>query len=112
MQSLHHNLLDVCKYLMMKSLIWQMVHTRTSEDTILDIREGSIERGRGHVPRYGAPPPPPVSLEQLLATRNDLMRRPIENDEHRGTSASNPTTKKGIPHTKTFWQLTRQSLPM
>jgi hypothetical protein len=90
MQSLHHNLLDVCKYLMMKSLIWQMVHTRTSEDTILDIREGSIGCGHGQVPRYGAPPPPPVSLEQLLATRNDLMRRPIENDEHRGTERQQP----------------------
>jgi hypothetical protein len=29
-----------------------------------------------------------------------------------GLSASNPDTKKGILHTQTFWQLTRQSLPM
>jgi hypothetical protein len=62
-----------------------MVHTRTSEDAIVDIPEGSVGHGRGQVPRGGAPPPPPVSLEQLLATQNDLMRRLIENDECRGT---------------------------
>jgi hypothetical protein len=64
-----------------------MVHTRTFEDSILDIPKGSIGRGRGQVPRGSAPPPPlppPVSLEQLLATQNDLMRRLIENNEHRG----------------------------
>jgi hypothetical protein len=61
-----------------------MVRTRTSEDTILDILEGSVEHGCGQVPRGGAPLPPPVSLEQLLATQNDLMRRLVENDEHRG----------------------------
>jgi hypothetical protein len=58
-----------------------MVRTRTSEDSILDIPEGSVGHGRGHVPRGGAPPPPPVSLEQLLAMQNDLMRRLVENDE-------------------------------
>jgi hypothetical protein len=54
-----------------------MVRTRTSEDLILDIPEGSVGRGCGQVPCGGAPPPPrlPVSLEQLLATQNDLMRR-------------------------------------
>jgi hypothetical protein len=59
----------------------------TSEDLILDILEGSTECGRDQAPRGNAPPPPPhppVSLEQLLATQNDLMRRPIENDEHHG----------------------------
>jgi hypothetical protein len=48
-----------------------MVHTRTYEDSILDIPEGSVGRGRGQVPRGGDPPPPaqlPVSLEKLLAT--------------------------------------------
>jgi hypothetical protein len=48
-----------------------MVRTRTSEDAILDIPEGSVGRGRGQVPCGSAPPrppPPPVSLEQLLAT--------------------------------------------
>jgi hypothetical protein len=58
-----------------------MVCTRTSEDSILDIPEGSVERGHGQVPRGGAPPRPLVSLEQLLATQNDLMRRLVENDE-------------------------------
>jgi hypothetical protein len=58
-----------------------MVHTRTSEDSIL---EGSIRRGRGQVPHGSASPPPPrppVSLEQLLAIQNDLMKRLVENDE-------------------------------
>jgi hypothetical protein len=64
-----------------------MVRIRTSEDSILDIPEGSIECGHGQVPRDSAPPPPPrppISVEQLLATQNDLMRRLVENDEHRG----------------------------
>jgi hypothetical protein len=61
-----------------------MVHTRTSEDSILDIPEGSVGRGHGHAPRDSAPPRPPVSLEQLLATQNDLMRRLVENDERHG----------------------------
>jgi hypothetical protein len=80
----------------MQSSIWQMVHTRTSEDAILDIPEGSVGRGRGQVPRGGAPPPPPppppppVSLEQLLATQNDLMRSLIENDERRGAVRQQP----------------------
>jgi hypothetical protein len=72
---------------MMQSSIWQMVHTRTFEELSLDSPEGSIGCGRGQVPRGAAPPPlprPPVLLEQLLATQNDLMRRPILNDEHRG----------------------------
>jgi hypothetical protein len=83
-QSLHHNLL------MMQSSIWQMVHTRTFQDAILDIPEGSVGRGRGQVPCGGAPPPPPVSMEQLLATQNDLMRRLVENDEHRGAERQQP----------------------
>jgi hypothetical protein len=77
----------MCKYLMMQSSIWRMVRIRTSEDSILDIPEGSVERGHGQVPRDSAPPPPPrppVSVEQLLATQNDLMRRLVENNEHRG----------------------------
>jgi hypothetical protein len=93
MQGLHHNLLDVCKYLMMQSSIWQMVRTRTSEDSILHIPEGSVGRGHGQVPRGGAPPPPPrppISLEQLLATQNDLMRRLVENDERRGAERQQP----------------------
>jgi hypothetical protein len=70
-----------------------MVCTRTSENSILDILEGSIGCGCGHVPCGGAPPPPPhlpVSLEQLLATQNDLMRRLVENDEHHGAERQQP----------------------
>jgi hypothetical protein len=70
-----------------------MVCTRTSDDPILDIPEGSTERGRGQVPCSNAPPPPPhplVSLEQLLATQNDLMRRLVENNERRGAKRQQP----------------------
>jgi hypothetical protein len=89
----HHILLDICKYLMMQSSIWQMVHTRTYEDPILNIPERSAGRGRGQVPRGGAPPQPPrppISLEQLLATQNDLMRRLVENDKHHGAERQQP----------------------
>jgi hypothetical protein len=44
MQRFHHILLDICKYLMMQSSIWQMVHIRTSEELNLDIPEGSTGR--------------------------------------------------------------------
>jgi hypothetical protein len=93
MKSLHHILLDICKYLMMQSSIWQMVHTRTSEDPILDFPEGFARRGHGQAPRGNAPPPPPcppVSLEQLLAAQNDLMRRLVENDERHGVECQQP----------------------
>jgi hypothetical protein len=93
MQGFHHILLDVCKYLMMQTSLWQMVHTRTFEDSVLDIPKGSNGRGHGQVPRGGAPPPPPrlpVSLEQLLATQNDLMRRQAENNKHRGAERQQP----------------------
>jgi hypothetical protein len=81
-------LLDICKYLMMQSSIWQMVRTRTFEDSILDVPEGSIGRGHGQVPRGGAPPPPHVSLE--LATQNELMRRLVENNERHGAERQQP----------------------
>jgi hypothetical protein len=71
---------------MMQSSIWQMVSAWTSEDSILDILEGSVSRGHGQVPHGGTPPRPsrpPVSLEQLLATLNDLMRRLVKNNERR-----------------------------
>jgi hypothetical protein len=67
-----------------------MVRTRTSENSILNIPEGSIRRGCGQVPRGGAPPRPPVSLEQLLAMQNDLMRRLVENNEHHGAECQQP----------------------
>jgi hypothetical protein len=62
-------------------------------DSVLDIPKGSIGRGHGQVPRGGAPPPPPhmpVSLEQLLAMQNDLMRRLVENDKCRGAKHQQP----------------------
>jgi hypothetical protein len=93
MQGFHHILLDVCKYLMMQSSIWQMVRTRTVEELNLDRPEGSAGHGRGQIPRGDAPPPPPpplVSQEQLLATQNDLMRRLVENDERRGAERQQP----------------------
>ena len=79
-------------YLMMLSYSWQMVRTRSADEAVLDLPETSAGRGRGQLPRapprgQGTPPPPPrppVSLEQLLATQNDLMRRLVENDERRG----------------------------
>jgi hypothetical protein len=67
-----------------------MVRTRTFEDSILDIPEGSVGRGCGQVPCGAAPPPPTISLEQLLATLNELMRILIENDEHHGTERQQP----------------------
>jgi hypothetical protein len=78
---------------MMQSSLWQMVRAKTFEDLILDIPKGSARRGRGQVPRRNAPPPrpcPPVSLQQLLATQNDLMRRLVENDECRGAEHLQP----------------------
>jgi hypothetical protein len=78
---------------MMQSSIWQMVHTRTFEELRLDSPEGSAGRGCGQIPHGGAPPPPPqppVSLDQLLATQNYLMRRLVENDEHRGAERQQP----------------------
>jgi hypothetical protein len=93
MPRLHHILLDLCKYLMVQSSLRHMVHSRTSEDPILDILEGSAGRGRGQAPRGNAPPlppHPPVSLEELLATQNDLMRRLVENDERRGAERQQP----------------------
>jgi hypothetical protein len=64
-----------------------MVRTRTSEEINLDIPKGSVGRGHDQFPHGNAPPPPPhppVSLEQLLATQNDQIRRLVENDDHRG----------------------------
>jgi hypothetical protein len=93
MKSLYRILLDICKYLMIQSSSWQMVHTRTFEDPILNIPEGSAGRGRGQAPCGNAPPPPPcplVSLEQQLATQNNLMRRLVENDERRGAERQQP----------------------
>jgi hypothetical protein len=89
MHSLHHILLDHYDYLMMQSCIWQMVRTRATEDDVLGIPKGSTPcgRGRGQPSRGNALPPPlhpPVSLEQLLATQNELMTLLIQNEVRHG----------------------------
>jgi hypothetical protein len=89
MHGLHHILLDHYDYLMMQSCLWQMVCTRTTDDDVLHIPEGSAPRGRGRgqPTRGNAPSPPshpPVSLEQLLATQNELMALLIHNEARRG----------------------------
>jgi hypothetical protein len=73
-----------------------MVHMRTTDDDVLDIPEGSTprERGRGQPSRGNAPPPaphPPVSLEQLLATQNELMTLLTQNEaRHRAKCSQHP----------------------
>jgi hypothetical protein len=89
MHSLYHILQDHYDYLMMQSCLWQMVCTRATEDDVLDIPEGSAPHGcgRGQPSHGNAPPPPPlspVSLEQLLATQNELMTLLIQNEARRG----------------------------
>jgi hypothetical protein len=88
MHGLHHIPLDHYDYLIMQSCLWQMVRMRTIDDDVLDIPEGSAPRGCGRgQPLHGnAPPPPPhlpVSLEQLLATLNELMTLLIQNEARR-----------------------------
>jgi hypothetical protein len=66
-----------------------MVRMRTTDDDVLDIPEGSAPHGRGRGrPSHGnaplPPPHPPVSLEQLLATQNELMILLIQNEARRG----------------------------
>jgi hypothetical protein len=56
--SLHHTLLDYCKYLMVLSNLWQMVRTRAAKEATLDIPEGSTGRGHGKAPHGNAPRPP------------------------------------------------------
>jgi hypothetical protein len=93
MQSLHHTLLNLCKYLMVQTSLWQMVCTRTFEDPIPDILEGFAGCGRGQVPCGTTPPPspcPPVNLEQLLATQNDLMCLLMENETCHGVDHQQP----------------------
>jgi hypothetical protein len=71
----------------------QIVQTRAIEDATLDIPEGSVGhgRGRGQAPHVNPPPPPlhaPVSIEDLLATQNKLMRVLVQNEAHLGMDRS------------------------
>jgi hypothetical protein len=66
---------------------------RTCEDPILNIPKASTGRGCGQAPRGNAPPPPPrapISLEQVLATQNDLMHLIVENEMHRVAECQQP----------------------
>jgi hypothetical protein len=56
---------------------------------VLDIPKGSVGRGHGHgqIPHANPPPPPPrapVSIEDLLATQNELMRVLVCNEANHG----------------------------
>jgi hypothetical protein len=71
-----------------------MVRTRATEDAELDIPEGSAGRGRGRgqAPRGNSPPPPPpcppISIQELLATQNELMSMLVKNEARRGVECS------------------------
>jgi hypothetical protein len=65
------------------------VQARAAKDAALDIPEGSAGRGHGHgqVLHANPPPPPPhalVSIEDLLATQNELMMVLVHNEANRG----------------------------
>jgi hypothetical protein len=76
-----------------------MVRTRAAEDVMLDIPEGSTGRGhgRGQVPLINPLPPPPwapVSIDDLLATQNELMRVLMHNEANRGVERRSTTGSK------------------
>jgi hypothetical protein len=64
--------------------------TRDTEDATLDILEGSADRGRGRgqALRGNPPPPPPpcapISIEELLVTKNELMSVLVHNEACHG----------------------------
>jgi hypothetical protein len=76
-QSLHHILLDLCKYLMIQSSLWQMMRTRSGKDVYDDVPELSTHHhGKFHPPvPPSSPPTPPVSLEHLLAPLNAIVQK-------------------------------------
>jgi hypothetical protein len=87
----------------MQSCLWQMVRSRATDDNVLDIPEGSAPCGRdyGQLSRDNAPPPPPhppVSLEQLLATQNELMTLLIQNEACHGGKMSTAPPITGREH--------------
>jgi hypothetical protein len=115
MQSLHHNLLDFCKYLMMQRSLWHMVHTSSSEDPILNIPEGSARHGCGQAPHGNAPPPSPhalVGLQQLLELRMTLCTSSRRMRHVVWLNVRNLDTKTGIPHIWISWSHTCLSSPM
>jgi hypothetical protein len=67
-----------------------MMCTRSIKDHVLNIPEPSAYHGQAPcAPPHGQepllpPPHPPVSLEQLLATKNELMRMLVESDACHG----------------------------
>jgi hypothetical protein len=71
-----------------------MVCTRAAGEQLLDIPESSAGRGRGQATRGNTPPPPPlcplVSLDQLLATQNELLRMLMENEAYCGADRQQP----------------------
>jgi hypothetical protein len=77
MESLHHNLLEYCKYLMIQRSLWQMVRTRSGKDVYDDVPEFSTRhRGTFNPPvPPSSPPTPPISLEQLLAPLNAIVQK-------------------------------------
>jgi hypothetical protein len=65
------------------------VQTRVTKDAALDILEGSTGHMRDHrkAPHTNPLPPlphAPISIKDLLATENELMRVLMQNDAHRG----------------------------
>jgi hypothetical protein len=94
-----------------------MVHTRITDDHVLDIPEGSALRGHGcgHPSRGNAPPPPshsPVSLEKLLATENELMTLLIQNEARRGAERpQHPRYQDMNTSYSESWRLTHHSSP-
>jgi hypothetical protein len=65
----------VSQYLMMQSLLWRMVHTRTFEDPILYIPESSNGRGHGQASRGNAPPLPPRTPVSRVDRRMQAKNR-------------------------------------
>jgi hypothetical protein len=96
-----------------------MVHTCSSQEFVLDVSEvPESSNCHGGAPRHapcGAPPPPlppPVSIKQLLAPQNELMRMLVENDARCGVGRSHTTTvRRWTPHTLTFWRHILQCSP-
>jgi hypothetical protein len=59
MQILHHTQLDVCKYLMKQSYLWQMMCRTAAKQAVLNVPESSVGHGHGQPPRANAPLLPP-----------------------------------------------------